>query len=285
MARSLLLGRCCFPTTLNSLPASMAVSPYCVFSRGDGPILAAAVHHGHDTRPEVERRMALSEEARMREEDPFTGSFAQVAKTQIVGLRSRFEVDLNRPRDEAVYETPADAWGLEVWEDEPTEAMIQRSLKIYDKFYSDVCDLLTERVSEHGRVVVLDLHTYNHRRNGQNGQPAPTKWNPEVNIGTGTMDREKWSPIVDRFIDDLSNYEANGETLDVRENVKFEGGHFGRWIHDTFPDSVCAIAIEFKKFFMNEWTGEEDIEEVQRIYDALQATIPGLHQELERMQP
>lgn len=261
----------------------MALSPFCIFSRGEGPIVSAAVHHGHDTRPEVERRMAISAQARMREEDPFTGSFAQAAQTQIVGLRSRFEVDLNRPRDEAVYETPADAWGLEVWEDEPTDAMIRRSLEIYDQFYTEVHELLTERVEQHGHVVVLDLHTYNYRRNGPNEKPSPAQQNPEVNIGTGTMDRKRWSGIVDQFIADLSGYEADGEKLDVRENVKFQGGHFGRWIHETFPKTVCAIAIEFKKSFMDEWTGEEDIEDVERIYDALRSTLPGLRAQLEQM--
>ena len=29
--------------------------------------------------------------------------------------RSRFEVDLNRPREEAVYRVPEDCWGLDVW--------------------------------------------------------------------------------------------------------------------------------------------------------------------------
>lgn len=261
----------------------MAVSPFCVFSRGQGPIIAAAVHHGHDTRPEVERRMALAEKVRLREEDPFTGSFAQIAKTQIVGLRSRFEVDLNRPRQEAVYETPAEAWGLEVWDEEPTDEMIARSLEIYDSFYEEVEEVLKNRVQEYGNVIVLDLHTYNHRRNGPNGKAAPAKLNPEVNIGTGTMDRDRWAPIVDRFISDLSAHESDGEQLDVRENVKFEGGQFSRWIHQTFPDSVCALAVEFKKFFMDEWTGEKDIEEVERIYDALRFTLPGLRVELERM--
>jgi hypothetical protein len=32
--------------------------------------------------------------------------------------RSRFEVDLNRPRREAVYRIPEDAWGLDIWRDE-----------------------------------------------------------------------------------------------------------------------------------------------------------------------
>jgi cardiolipin synthase A/B len=46
--------------------------------------------------------------------DPFTAQLARVAPTRLIALRSRFEVDLNRPRERAVYRGPADAWGLEV---------------------------------------------------------------------------------------------------------------------------------------------------------------------------
>jgi hypothetical protein len=37
-----------------------------------------------------------------------------VAPTHIIVTRSRFEVDLNRPRDKAVYRCAADAWNLDV---------------------------------------------------------------------------------------------------------------------------------------------------------------------------
>jgi hypothetical protein len=47
--------------------------------------------------------------------------------------------------------------------------------------------------------VVFDLHTYNHRREGPDTPPAEEVGNPEVNLGTGTMDRRKWAPIIDRF--------------------------------------------------------------------------------------
>lgn len=259
----------------------MSLSAHIIFQRGKGPTIAAAIHNGHDTRPGVEARLALGEDERLREEDPYTGVWTQVAKTQIVGLRSRFEVDLNRPRAKAVYRNPADSWGLNVWDTPPDQALIETSLHQYDLFYESVEKLLREQVEQHGRVVVYDLHTYNHRREGEQSAPADARTHPEVNIGTGTMNREFWTPVVDRFVHDLRAYDFRGRTLDVRENVKFQGGHFGAWIHKTFPKQVCAIAIEFKKFFMDEWTGEADWDEVEAIYEALRSTLPGVEAELE----
>src|ERR687884_306413 len=53
------------------------------------------------------------------------------------------------------------------------------------------------------RFVVLDLHSYNHRRSGPEAPPADPAGNPEINVGTGSLDRERWGPLVDRFADDL----------------------------------------------------------------------------------
>jgi hypothetical protein len=104
-----------------------------------------------------------------------------------------------------------------------------------------------------------------------------------VNIGTGTMDRALWAPLVERFIADLRAFDFMGRHLDVRENVKFRGGYFPRWTHETFPATGCAIAIEFKKFFMDEWTGEPDHAQVEAIRLALQSTVPGVLEELEKL--
>jgi hypothetical protein len=67
-----------------------------------------------------------------------------------------------------------------------------------------------------------------------------------------------------------------GRQLDVRENIKFRGGQFGRWTHENFSDSGCAISIEFKKFFMDEWTGIPDVAQLAAIRQSLQSTIPGV---------
>ena len=92
-------------------------------TKGDSPIVAAAVHDGHELRAEVAKLMALGDSERKREEDPYTGGWTAVAPTRIIGLNSRFEVDLNRPREKAVYLTPEDAWGLDVWRESPDKAV------------------------------------------------------------------------------------------------------------------------------------------------------------------
>ena len=244
---------------------------------GPGPLVAAAVHDGHAIHPETLPHVALPEAERLREEDPFTGRLTDVAPTRVVGRRSRFEVDLNRPRDGALYRTPDDAWGLDVWHDGVPDAVAERSMALYDDFYRAVEKLLAMKIEEYGSVVVYDLHSYNHRREGPDGPLADPEANPEVNVGTGSLDRERWGPLVDRFMNDLREG-ANGAgmpDLDVRENVKFQGGHFSRWVHQTFGNAACVLAVEFKKTFMDEWSGQVDEAHLGRLREALAHTVPG----------
>ena len=65
---------------------------------GNGPLIATAIHDGHDVRHEVQEQLALSESERLREEDPFTAGWTVVGSTRVVGLRSRFEVDFQMHR-------------------------------------------------------------------------------------------------------------------------------------------------------------------------------------------
>ncbi|QEF98628.1 N-formylglutamate amidohydrolase [Stieleria maiorica] len=252
--------------------------------RGDGPLVATAVHDGHALRDDVMSHIKLDDLGRLREEDPFTGVWTNCVPTRVIGLRSRFEVDLNRPREKAVYRTPEDAWGLTVWKDNPADEMFAKSLSEYDAFYHAMHELLTRIVIEQGHFVLYDLHTYNHRRAGPDGEVADPEANPQVNIGTGTMDRHRWGHVVDALIGALREFDFPGGRLDVRENVKFRGGNWPRWIHETFPTTGVAIAIEFKKFFMDEWTGQPDPSAVDAISRALQFSVPFVMDALNRPQ-
>lgn len=243
---------------------------------GHGPVVAVALHDGHDVRAEVASLFAMSEADRRREEDPFTATWTTIADTQIVVQRSRFELDLNRPRDRAIYLKPQDAWGLTVWQTRPSPEIMMRSLAEYDAFYATVKRIFTVLKSRFGRFVVFDLHTYNHRRLGLQALPADPKYNPEINLGTGTMDRTRWAPVVENFLTDLRGFDFLSRHLDVRENVKFQGGHFSDWVHQTFPNSACVLSIEVKKFFMNEWSNELDPIQLDAIRCALESTVPGV---------
>ena len=251
---------------------------------GAGPLAATAIHDGTAVRDDVQRCMVLEKAARRREEDPYTSQWTRVAPVRIVGLRSRFEVDLNRPREQAVYRTPEDCWGLNVWHNQLPDDVAAISLKEYDAFYGMLQEVYGRLADTHGRFVVFDLHSYNHRRNGPNGPAADEARNPQVNVGTGTMRTpSQWAAITERFIRELADYAFPGGKLDVRENVKFQGGQHARWTHESFPDSACVLAIEVKKFFMDEWTGEADPELLDEIGKALASTVPGVLEELARL--
>jgi N-formylglutamate deformylase len=249
---------------------------------GRGPLVATAIHDGHTVRPEVEPFMAVDEASRLREEDPFTGRWTAVAATRIVGTRSRFEFDLNRPRDSAIYRSADDAWGLEVWREPLPDAVVERSLASYDGFYVELERLYRSLIMRHGQILVLDLHSYNHRRQGPDGPPADAALNPQINVGTGTMsDRGRWAGVVDRFVTDLAAHPFPGGGLDVRENVRFRGGACAAWTHRTFPEAACVLSIEVKKFFMDEWSGVVDEELLGAVGSALGAAARGAVEELE----
>lgn len=247
--------------------------PTWLLEHGGGPIVGLALHAGHAVRPELRPLLALSDSERLREEDPYTDILASVVPTRVIVGRSRFEVDLNRPRDQAIYRRPEDAWGLSVWKTEPSPETVISSLEIHDMFYAHMEFVLGQLVARHGQVVVFDLHSYNHRRSGPDGPPDSPIDNPEINLGTGTMNRVRWAWLLDEVLDSLSSYSYFGRRLDVRENIKFRGGGFAAWCHQTFPESVCVLSIEFKKFFMDEWTGEVDRQQLRQLRLFVESTM------------
>ena len=244
------------------------------------PVVATAIHAGHDVREEVARELALAEPDRLREEDPHTDQIIAGLDARLVAHRSRFEVDLNRARDEAVYSDDDETWGLDTWRRPLPEAVVRRSLDLHDQFYARLAALL-DPLAARGRFVVLDVHSYNHRRNGPQAPPEPPADNPDVNIGTGSLDDDSWRPVIDGVIDTLGGTAVAGRRLDVRENVRFEGAHLARWVHARYPGTGCALALEFKKTFMDEWTGEVDGAHLHLLADAVHRTVPAIVDALE----
>jgi len=251
--------------------------------RGYSPVVATAIHNGHMTRDAVERCFAVSEDARLREEDPFTEFIIRDFPNRLVVHRSRFEVDINRPREGAIYLRPEQAWGLNVWTCELPRDVVEQSLAIHEEYYAMLKSFLAGIERCHGRFVVLDVHSYNHRRGGPEAEPMAAAEAPDVNLGTFSMNRRKWAHVVDAFAEALRTFDFPGGPLDVRENVAFQGrGEQARFIHEHFPDTGCAIAVEFKKFFMEEWTGTPCVDSLVALRQLFASTQPVLTEALEK---
>ncbi|MDQ0322564.1 hypothetical protein QO002_004770 [Pararhizobium capsulatum DSM 1112] len=251
---------------------------------GPSPIVGTAIHNGHSLREDLVPFMALDREDRLREEDPYTEFFIRDLDNRIVFHRSRFEVDINRAREGAIYLKPAQAWGLNVWRDGLEAEAIETSLGVHDAYYEMLKAYLAGVEAMHGGFIVLDIHSYNHRREGPDGPEMPFDKAPQINIGTSSMDRKRWAPVIDAFIKEASRFTFRGRPLDVRENIAFQGkGEQTRFVHEHFPQKGCAIAIEFKKFFMDEWTAEPDLVALTEMRAMIAGMVPVLEDALRGM--
>lgn len=245
--------------TVAAMPAHNDTSRWWTSTFADDCVLATAIHDGHVLRPDIASRMALDDAGRLREEDPFTGQAIAGLPIHVIPHRSRFEIDLNRALDEAVYLTPQQSWGLEVWKDAPSGELLADLHAYHRAFYAMLGQVLDTVAARHGRFVVLDVHSYNHRRDGADAPATAQQDAPDINIGTFSMPRQEWAWLLEPLMEAMAAFDFNGRTLDVRENVAFQGrGELTRFVHARHPGKGCAIALEFKKFFMDEWTGQPD---------------------------
>ena len=225
--------------------------------------------------------MALGEADRRREEDPFTGEAVRGVPQHVIAHRSRFEFDLNRDTDNAIYRTPEQSWGQKVWKtDVLDDALVRASLDIHAQYYRMLASLLDGLGARYERFLVIDVHSYNHRRDGADRDPTPQEKAPDINIGTFSLPREQWAWLVDPLMEAMAAFDFNGRRLDVRENIAFQGkGEQTRFVHESYPGRGCAIALEFKKFFMDEWSGEPNQQEVaamRKFIAHIAATAEGL---------
>jgi hypothetical protein len=237
--------------------------PWWTLQCSGDPVLATAIHDGGELGAEAASLIALGPAERRREEDPFTGQAILDVPTHLIVHRSRFEVDLNRSESESLYLAPQQSWGVQVWKRAPDRALKDASRRLHRAFYATLRQLLDELVQAHGCFALLDVHSYNHRRNGPTAPPMPAASAPDINIGTHSMPRERWSRFLEGLLQAMREYDFNGRRLDVRENIAFQGkGELARFVHENYPTTGCAVAIEFRKFYMDEWTGVADDREL-----------------------
>ncbi len=254
------------------------MNDFTIVNRGT-PILAFALHDGHWIDESLREYLLLDEQGRAREEDPYTGyMIAGLPVTTVTVHTSRFQLDLNRVKDKSVYAKPEDAWGLNVWNELP-HAAIKALHTRYDAFYTNVRLLIEEAIKEHGRFCILDVHSYNHRRESP-FKEADKETHPEINLGT-FYNNEKWFGLCDSYNSFLSGSVISGRQTDARQNIIFKGGAFAQWAAEQFGDYGAILSIEFKKTFMNEWTGIADIAHVNQLKELLMLSVSFLQKEIQ----
>ncbi len=219
----------------------------------DSPFWAFAIHDGHQVDPTAEQFILLDETQRLREEDPYTASMVELPVNQLFVATSRFQLDVNRKVEDSVYLRPDQAWGLEVWRDTLPSTILQQLYDEHQKFYQQIDSYIQHTIDKHGFFVAFDVHSYNAQRISEE-QPIDKQANPQINLGTH-YNNEKWRSVINGFINSVQEQQLLGKAIDIRENVKFKGGYLAQHILQKFRDRGCVLSIEFRKDFMNEWTG------------------------------
>lgn len=213
-----------------------------------------AIHAGNRIREELQDVVAVDPTDQYREEDPGTEKFIQHFPIQIIALDSRFEYDLNRSSERAVYLTPDMAWGLTVWNRPLTEAEINISLAKHHEFHQ-LMDMVTDfLIRQNNRAFIFDVHSYCYQR--EERLPWYVDNKPVINLGTEAINKTIFSSSIKNFIDHLKEISVDGRLISVRENDVFKGGYLARRLCARDHDQLAVFAIEFKKIFMDEWSGE-----------------------------
>ncbi|MDR2282760.1 MAG: N-formylglutamate amidohydrolase [Sphingobacterium sp.] len=240
----------------------------------DSPFWSFALHDGHLIDDDLLPYLLLSEKQRLREEDPYTALIAELPVNQFVVGTSRFQLDVNRPVEQSVYLHPEQAWGLEVWKANFPQTFIEQLYKKHQYIYRLIEQHIQSSIQKNGFFVVLDIHSYNANRDSPTAT-VDEEANPQINLGTHYND-PKWRELTDTFIHAIASQTLYGLPIDIRENVRFKGGYLTQFLNTRFGDKGCVFSIEFRKDFMNEWTGEPEVKRIAACKQLLINTVQSL---------
>lgn len=228
------------------------------------PYVCGAVHDGHQFRKDLWDNCLHSEYDRWYEEDPETKNMVISHPILISGCDSRFEYDLNRDPENAVFDT---AWGKQLWKNPLPEAEKAKSLQKHANFYKVVKVLISKIEEKFGVCVVYDMHSYNWQR-----------WDREVptwNLGTSNIDNNRFGEQVESWRQMLASIELpNNIKQTAKINDTFQGnGYFLKFITNTFENTL-VLATEIAKVYCDEYKQIIYPEVVAAVEQQLKKLIP-----------
>ncbi|UKN03203.1 flavohemoglobin expression-modulating QEGLA motif protein [Paracrocinitomix mangrovi] len=226
------------------------------------PYVCTAIHDGHNFRSELLDNIIHSDYERWYEEDPKTLDFISSFPIVIAGKDSRFEYDLNRPPETAVYK---DAWGKPVWKKPLTERERETSLSKHTNFYRVIHALVTKLEKLFKASVVYDIHSYNYKRHKRQV--------PVFNIGTANINRRKYAVVKNDFLKGLASIEIPHVKNITAENDVFQGnGYLLKYVTEHF-DNTLVLATEVSKVYCDEETGEYFSQVIDSIREGFKRVI------------
>ncbi|MGV6831106.1 MAG: N-formylglutamate amidohydrolase [bacterium] len=229
------------------------------------PYVCGAVHDGHQFRKELWDNCLHSAYDRWYEEDPETKNMIAAHPIVIAGIDSRFEYDLNRDPENAVFDT---AWGKQLWKEPLPEHQKQTSLAKHQNFYKVVKALIDKIENEFGCCIVYDMHSYNWRR-----------WDREVptwNLGTSNVDNTKYGTFIESWRQQLEAIEFPYEEIPstAKINDTFQGnGYFLKFITSHFKNTL-VLATEISKIYCHEYDQIMYPEIVNLVANELKKRLP-----------
>ena len=226
--------------------------------------VCGAVHDGHQFRKELWDICTHSAYERWYEDDPATREMVRSHPIVIAGLDSRFEYDLNRAPEEAIYE---DAWGKNLWKEPLTEAMKKISLRKHDDFYRVVNALIRKIEDRYGVCLVYDMHSYNWKR-----------WDrvvPTWNLGTSNVDNDRFGAVIESWRESLSQMDLphNIQSTSAINDTFAGNGYFLKYITSNFENTL-VLATEVAKIYCDEYSQILFPEVISAIENELKERIP-----------
>lgn len=226
--------------------------------------VCGAVHDGHQFRKELWGNCLHTEYERWFEEDPETKNMINSHPIVIAGCDSRFEYDLNRTPEEAVFET---AWGKQLWKQPLAEEQKKKSLDKHNNFYKVVHALISKLEEKFGTCIVYDMHSYNWKR-----------WDREVptwNLGTSNVDNDRFGAEVESWRKSLSEikFPKTIKSTALINNTFQGNGYFLKFITNTFKNTL-VLATEIAKIYCDEYDQVIYPEVVSTVEEQLRERLP-----------
>jgi N-formylglutamate amidohydrolase len=228
------------------------------------PYICAAIHDGHQFRKELWDNCLHTEYDRWYEEDPETKNMIASHPIVIAGCDSRFEYDLNRAPEDAVFVT---AWGKQLWKTSLPKAQKQKSLAKHEAFYKVVHTLVKTIETKHKVAIVYDMHSYNWQR-----------WDREVptwNLGTSNVDNERFGPDIEAWRQSLSEMQLPNDIKSTAliNDTFFGNGYFLKYITNSFKNTL-VLATEIAKVYCDEYEQVNFPEVVNSVEKQLRERLP-----------